>query len=38
MYQEWITKKEVVKLRKIYIKCLKLRGAYIKSGAPKKKL
>ena len=38
MYQEWITKEKVVKLRSLYIKCLKLRCLCVMSGSPKKKL
>ena len=38
MYQEGITKEQVVKLRSRYIKCLKLRCLCIKSGSGKKKL
>ena len=36
MYQEWITKEKLAKLRSLYIKCLKLRCLCIKSGSPKK--
>ena len=38
MYQERITKENVVKVRSLYIKCLKLRCLCIKSGSPKKNL
>ena len=38
MYQEGITKENAVKLRSLYIKCLKLRCLCIKTGSPKNKL
>ena len=34
MYQEWITNQKVVKLRSLYIKCLKLGCICVKSGSP----
>ena len=36
MYQEWIPKEKVVKLRSFYIRFLKLRCLCIKSGSPRK--
>ena len=38
MYQEWINKEEVVKLRSPCIKCLKLRCLSIKSGSQKEQV
>ena len=38
MYQEWITKEKVVKLRSLDVKCLKLRCLSFKNGLPKKKV
>ena len=35
MYQEWITKKKVVKLLSLFIKCLKLRVVSNMSVSPK---
>ena len=36
MYQEWITKEKVLKLRSLYIKCLNLRCLCVKNGSSKK--
>ena len=36
IFHEWIPKEKVVKLRSVYIKCLKLRCLCIKTGSPKK--
>ena len=36
MYNEWITKEKVVKLRSHYIRCLKLRCLCLKSGSSRK--
>ena len=38
LYRVWITKEEVLKLRSLYIKCLKLRCICIECGSLKKKL
>ena len=38
LYRVWITKQELVKLRSLYIKCLKLRCLCIECGSLKKKL
>ena len=37
MCHEWITNQKVVKLRSLYIKCLKLCCVCIKNGSPKRK-
>ena len=36
MYQKWITEEKVVKLRSLYIKCLKFHCLCIKSGSSRK--
>jgi len=38
MYRGWISKDEAVKLRSLYINCLKLRCPFIECGLEKKKL
>ena len=38
MCEDWIIKEKVLKLRSLYIKCLKLRCLCVMSGSPKKKL